>query len=169
MIDRPHLLPLLAPPTQELKEEMDEKETVMSALTATGQNIIDELESKGAPQGEIGEQLPQIKARWEALGDAFQLQLQKQEEAASRFDSFLTSFTSLLNWMSEFHSTLVDELCVQIPHKASEDTVARHKARLEVRPLTMLPDNWLNTNVLQIIDVATMYMHVHVIVNTNLC
>ena len=135
MTDRPHLYFLfLAPPTQELKEEMDDKETVLSALTATGQSIIDELESKGAPRGEIGEQLPRVKARWEALRDALQLQLQRQEEAASKFESYLTSLASLLNWMSEFHSTLVDELCVQIPHKASEDTVARHRAKLEVRP-----------------------------------
>ena len=54
-------------------------------------------------------------------------------ESSSQFTSFITSFTSFCNWLCEIHSLLLDELCVAIPDRASEDTIDVHKARLKVR------------------------------------
>ena len=124
----------LPPPThtQELDGELTEKAVVLSALTSTGQNILDEIESKGAPPSEISDQLLDVKERWEALASRLKDQLVKLEGEVDRFNKFLTGFTGFVNWLAEFRDTLYDEVCVQIPQKAAEETILHHRAQLEV-------------------------------------
>ena len=73
------------------------------------------------------------KRRWEALKTELHAQLKKYGESSDQFSEFLTGFTGFCNWLSEIRGQLLDELCVAIPHKASGDTIATHKARLKVR------------------------------------
>ena len=61
--------------SQELEGEMAEKVVVLQALTATGQNIQDEMESKGAPPSEISDQLLDIRGRWDALSSRLSVQV----------------------------------------------------------------------------------------------
>ncbi len=111
---------------------MEDKSTIMRALQSTGDTIVEELESKGLPAGELIEQLPRLQTRWDALREKLDLRVQNYEVSANRFISFLTSFTGFFVWLTETHSMMVDEFCVQIPAKASEDTIAHHRARLQV-------------------------------------
>ena len=113
----------------------------MNALQSTAQNIIDELRSKEAPLGEIGEELPVIKTKWEAITTKLDLQLKSYEMSADKLNSFMENFSGFLNWLSETHSQMIDEFCVQIPLKASGDTIARHRVRLEVSHMTLYLDH----------------------------
>ena len=111
---------------------MSEKVVVLQALTATGQNIQDEMESKGAPPSEISDQLLDIRGRWDALSSRLSVQVTRLETEADQFNKFLTSFTGFMSWLGEFHDTLYDEVCVQIPQRASDETVLHHKTQLQV-------------------------------------
>ena len=91
------------------------------------------MEAKGSPPGEIADQITNIQDRFGTLCDGLSLRIKDWEVEADKFDSYLTRLTGFANWLNEFHSALYDEVCIRIPSKASNETVARHKAKLEVR------------------------------------
>ena len=61
-----------------------------------------------------------------------ELQTSCYEDTTSRFNSFLTRFTGFCNWLWEMHDQMV-ELCETVPHKTSQETIAAHKTKVEVR------------------------------------
>ena len=105
----------------------------MNALTATADNIVDGFHGNGEVCEGVEEEVRSVKRRWEALKSELHAQSEKQGEINDQFSEFLTGFTGFCNWLSEIRGQLLDELCVAIPHKASGDTIATHKARLKVR------------------------------------
>lgn len=117
---------------QELQCECDEQQVVLNALTSTSTNIIDELTSRDCPPNEITDQVTDVQERFKSLSDTIATYQNTWTEEASQFESFLTRLTDFFNWMNEFHDTLYDEVCVHIQPKASDETIARHRHRLEV-------------------------------------
>ena len=108
---------------------------MLSALKATGKSIIEELDAKGcqeSPEG-IRESLPAIVDRWTTLKATTGEAIESNAVAVNQFSQFLERFTSFLVWLSEFRSSLFDEVCIQIPTRASDEIIARHKHRLQVR------------------------------------
>ena len=61
-----------------------------------------------------------------------ELQTSCYEDTTSRFNLFLTRFTGFCNWLWEMHDQMV-ELCETVPHKTSQETIAAHKTKVEVR------------------------------------
>ena len=66
----------------------------------------------------------------------FILSLQTLEERASAFKSLLDAMTDFVDWLGEFHDVIYDEVCIAIPQKASDDTIAHHRAKLTVNQRT---------------------------------
>ena len=112
--------------------EVQEKSVLVCALESTGSNIQEEMEVKGVEPGDMPAQVAAVRSRWEELRKTIEMHMAEIGASADRFDRFLSSMTSFVNWLSEFHSKLYDEVCVQIPPKAKEELVSRHKNRLEV-------------------------------------
>lgn len=106
---------------------------VLSALTSTSDNIIDELTKKDSPSSEIADESTDVQERFKGLCETVMARLDAWTEEASQFESFLTHLTDFSNWLNEFYDTLYDEVCVRIQPKASDEIIARHRNKLEVR------------------------------------
>ncbi len=105
---------------------------LVCALESTGSNIQEEMESKGVDPGNVPTQLAEVRSRWEVLRKSIGTHTGDIGTTAARFDRFLSSLTKFVNWLNEFHWKLYDEVCVQIPARASPELVSRHKNQLEV-------------------------------------
>ena len=123
---------------QELQTEVEDKSHVVNAMASTAENIVEEMESKGTPPGEIADQMADIQLKWESLKMKLDAKREEFSVVANRFNSFLDSFGAFVNWLSEFYGMLYDEVCVQIPTRASDGTIAHHRAKLEVSESVMI-------------------------------
>jgi hypothetical protein len=115
-----------------LGDEVQEKSVLVCALESTGLNIQEEMGLKGVDPGDMPAQVADVRSRWEELRRTIEVHTAEIGEAADEFEKFLSGMTSFVNWLTEFHGKLYDEVCVQIPPKARNELVSRHKNRLEV-------------------------------------
>lgn len=126
------LINMLALVPQELDTEVQDKSVLVCALESTGLNIQGEMELKGVEPGDMPAQVADVRSRWEELRKSIATHMAEIGASSEQFDRFLSSMTSFVNWLSEFHSKLYDEVCVQIPPKAKNELVSHHKNQLEV-------------------------------------
>ena len=104
----------------------------MCALEATGKNILDEIEVKGGDHTHMPANIASVRSRWEELRKALELQINEVGITAENFDNFITRLTGFVSWLNEFYGRLCDEVCIQLPTKASDEVLSRHKNQLEV-------------------------------------
>ena len=105
---------------------------LVCALEATGLNIQEEMELKGVDPGTIPTQIADVRSRWEELRRDIAPHTAEVAASSAKFDEFMTSLMSFTNWLSEFREKLYDEVCVQLPVRASDELVSRHRNQLEV-------------------------------------
>ena len=117
---------------QELNAEVEDKSVVVCALESTGQSILEEMQLKGANVKEMPSQIANVRTRWEGLRKGLKEQNEVVGYYAERFEQYLNRLSRFMNWLSEFYGKLYDEVCVEVPSKASEDVISRHKNQLEV-------------------------------------
>ena len=117
---------------QELDEGVSEKSVLVCALEATGQSIQEEMDLKSYDPGTMPSDIASVRSRWEELRKSVEQHTAEVGESAGRFDAYLTSLTGFVSWLDEFHGKLYDEVCIQLPAKASDELISRHKNQLEV-------------------------------------
>ena len=105
---------------------------LVCALESTGQNLQAEMESKDVSPGNMPTQISSVRSRWEELRKDISTHTADISKAAERFDGFLAALTEFVNWLDEFYGKLYDEVCIQLPAKASDELISRHKNQLEV-------------------------------------
>ena len=105
---------------------------VVCALESTGQNLHAEMKSKDVSPGEMPTQITTVRSRWEELRTNISIHMEDIGTTAERFNKFLTSLSDFINWLDEFYGRLYDEVCIQLPSKASDELISRHKNQLEV-------------------------------------
>ena len=147
--------------------ECEEKRVLLNALSSTSNNIIEEMRAKGSPPGEITDQAMDIQQRFKTLCDSVKTCLGVWEREAGQFDSFLASLTSFSNWLNEVHSSFYDEVCIQIPSKATDDIIIRHKNKLEVscgvwNTMLRTPSHSTMKHIVSFSQEHNIRMHLHV-------
>ena len=105
---------------------------LVCALESTGENLSAEMKLKEVSPGEMPVQIATVRSRWEGLRKDISTHTADIEVTAANFEKFLTAMTEFVNWLNEFYGRLYDEVCIQIPSKASDELISRHKNQLEV-------------------------------------
>lgn len=111
---------------------MEEKSVLVCALESTGQNLQAEMELKDVSPGDMPAHIAMVRSRWEGIRTDIAAHTSDIAATAERFEKFLASLTEFVNWLDEFYGRLYDEVCIQLPAKASDELISRHKNQLEV-------------------------------------
>lgn len=119
-------------PLQDLGAEVEEKSVLVCALESTGQNLQAEMELKDVSPGDMPAQITTVRSRWEGLRTDIDTHTSDIGNTAERFNRFLMALMEFINWLDEFYGRLYDEVCIQLPSKASDELISRHKNQLEV-------------------------------------
>ena len=108
---------------------------VVRALSSTGESLVIHMKTgERSPElnSHINDIVSQMNAKWEELKEKAEVQWKVACERGEKFEVFVGKLTDFYNWLSEFYSTVYDEICERIPPKASDEIIAHHRNILKV-------------------------------------
>ena len=111
---------------------MEEKSLVVCAVESTSGNILEEMSLKGVNPRKLPQEAEFVRAKWEELREKIRHLQAELEPSAESFQTFLTSMSQFLCWLSSFYTKVYDDYCMKIPQDASQELIGQMMNQLEV-------------------------------------
>ena len=113
---------------------------VVRALSSTGESLSVHMKTgERSPEltTHINDIVSEMNTKWKELKEKAKLQGKVACERGEKFEAFVDKLTDFYNWLSDFYSTVYDEICERIPPKASDEIIAHHRNILKVYRLVI--------------------------------
>ena len=105
---------------------------VVCTMESTSGNILEEMSLKGVNPRKLPQEVEFVRAKWEDLQEKIRHLQAELEPSAESFQTFLTSMSQFLCWLSSFYTKVYDDYCVKIPQDASQELIGQMTNQLEV-------------------------------------